>query len=214
MTTAFPLQWPEGHPRTPAHRRRRAPFVVSLAHARDELLDELRKMPARHVVISSNLQFYRKRGRDVPYANQPTPADPGVAVYFVAGRDRLCLACDAWTRARDNIRAIGLTVGALRGLQRWGVSDVERRAFTGFRALPEPDGSRERALTVVDLPRWARVFGFSHDDLPSLTLDVVRRRYRYLVRQMHPDLGGDDESARILTDLWNQAQQYFQERAR
>jgi hypothetical protein len=96
-TEAYPLTWPAGWRRTPAHERVRARFnikvrkygesggswlsksEVSIAQGTERVLDSLNRMGFnRSVVISSNLSL---RNDGLPRSNQRGPDDPGVAVY-------------------------------------------------------------------------------------------------------------------------------------
>lgn len=142
---ASPLRWPPGKTRTAAHKRCAALFKVSLARARDGLLHELELLGARYVVISSNLTV---RHDGLPYANQRQPEDAGVACYFNLEADQFVFACDGWLKVEDNVRAIGKTIEALRGIRRWGSGDMLRQAFRSFQALPAAgvDGGRSSAF--------------------------------------------------------------------
>lgn len=148
MIEAYPLQWPAGWPRMEG-RRQRARFGTSFAHARDALLDEVRLLGGRNVVISSNVALRRD---GLPYANQGEPDDPGIAVYFEMGGEPRCFPCDRWDRTRDNLQAIRLSIAALRGLDRWGAKHMVDAAFRGFAALPPPSApghwSRELELEM------------------------------------------------------------------
>jgi hypothetical protein len=66
------------------------------------------------------------------------------------------------------------------GIQRWGASDMMERAFTGFKALT--DGPSED---------WRQVLGF--DMFETVTRKMIESHYRELVKQHHPDMGGDRE---------------------
>jgi len=66
--------------------------------------------------------------------------------------------------------------------------------------------ARERAR-MTRVPKWAKTLGF--DRVPR-SLDEVKRAYRRLVKEHHPDAGGDDVSMRKIVDAWEQAQAYFQ----
>lgn len=74
MTVAYPLQWPEGWPRTPYGAREtdarfRGPtYGLTFGRARDQMLAELELLGAKNVVISSNLEL---RQDGLPYA-KPT----------------------------------------------------------------------------------------------------------------------------------------------
>lgn len=174
LATANPLQWPEGWPRTarPAWSR----FSVSFSRARNGIMYQLDKMgvPDHRVVLSTNLPLRRD---GLPYANTTEPDDPGAAVYWTTPDDqRRVMPCDRWDRVRDNLRAIELSLDALRGLDRWGTPGIVDRAFTGFTALP-PAG--------VD---WRSVFGIGA--FAQVSLAQVKEIYHDLSRVAHPDHGG------------------------
>lgn len=172
----YPLTWPTGWPRTPGWKRRRSPFKTSDSKAQNFLLDEIRRLGGRDVVLSSNLKL---RLDGYPYANQPRCSDEGIAVYFKRKGKDMVFACDAYDRREDNMHAIAKTIEALRGIERWGASDMLERAFTGFTALPPPFD-------------WRTVLGFFPGDQP--TLADVDQRYRELIKGVHPDQGGDTDA--------------------
>lgn len=120
MTIAYPLQWPEGWPRTSEYRRMNSnKFNTSFVRARDQLMSELRLLCAKSVVVSSWLGV---KGNGEPYADQARRKleDPGVAVYFFFKNRRMVMARDAYTTPHDNLRSIGLAIAHLRGLDRHG----------------------------------------------------------------------------------------------
>lgn len=169
---AYPLEWPAGVPR--CKRRTAARFKQhSFGRTRDHLLDELRMLGARSVVLSTNIEL---RNDGLPYANRRNPKDPGVAVYFVRKDEQLSMACDRWRAIVDNVHALALTVAAIRGLDRWGSSDLVNRAFAGFKALPPPADD------------WRKVLGIEEQ---LATLKIVRSRFLELAMDAHPDRGGD-----------------------
>ena len=146
---AYPLSWPAGWARTVSHRREAGSFKVSLAKARDGLLKEITLLGGRHPIISSNLML---RGDGLPYAQQRRVDDCGIAVYFDYKKRQMCFACDRFTTIDANLRAIELTIAALRGIERWGASDMMDRAFTGFTALDAPT---DHWSAVLGVPRDA-----------------------------------------------------------
>lgn len=170
--TAYPLSWPDGWSRT--RSRRSSNFkVTGFGKVRDEVLTSLRLMGAKSVVLSSNLALRRD---GLPYANMPNPEDPGIAVYWYDFRkeQHRSMACDRWVLAIDNLRAVGLSLEALRGLDRWGSSEIVERAFSGFTALPAPATG------------WRAVFDVRHD----ATFAEVKEIYRSMASFRHPDKGG------------------------
>jgi len=179
---AYPLTWPIGWKRTDAHRRKNSPYKVSFARARDEVLHSLGLMGVRdyNVIISSNVPLRRD---GVPLANMREPDDPGVAVYWSDHKqERRVIACDKWRTVRENVRAVGLALEAMRMLERTGSSEILNRAFTGFAALPASTEAQEDWRGVLKLNN---VF---------VTADDVEERYRALAKEAHPDKGGDHDA--------------------
>lgn len=187
--TAYPLQWPAGRERRPAHRREQAAFDTGMAAARDAAFNEVRLLGGRHVVLSTNVPL-RQDGK--PYASFPRIDDPAVALYFTYKEKPMCFACDRWTRVEDNIQAIRKTIEALRGIARWGTGDMLQAAFTGFAALPAPivAGMKRDWWLVLEL------------ETRSPTADEINTAYRRLASKHHPDRAGGD--AARMTEL-NQA---------
>jgi len=178
MPEAYPLDWPVAFKRTKPLGRVRAKFKSTWAGGLWSVQNELRLMRVTNVIISTN-QPIRKDGQ--PYAAERRIEDPGVAVYFHRKGRPLSIACDRWERIEDNLRAIGLTVEAMRGLDRWGASDMLDRVFQGFTALPPPAGH------VEPDPDWWTVLGCSQE----WPLDAIEFAYKMRAKQLHPDLGGD-----------------------
>jgi hypothetical protein len=187
---SYPLHWPAGRLR--AKRRQSARFHASLARARDHLMNEIRLLGGQQPILSSNLEL---RLDGLPYANQKMPVDSGIAVYFTYKGKQHCFACDDWYKVEDNIRAIGKTIEALRGIARWGTGDMMERAFQGFEALPSP-------------AQWWHVFGF--DSLNGLLPSEVDQRYRKLAMQRHPDRdGGSNDAMAELSWARDKAKEHF-----
>ena len=77
----YPLAWPDGWTRTrPQDREERGGWKKTLKQYYGSVVQELQRMGATQVVVSSNVAV-NERGE--PRANEPEPRDTGVAVYFV-----------------------------------------------------------------------------------------------------------------------------------
>ena len=178
---AYPLQWPQGRPRTERWRRERAKFDVGFARARDNIVAEIGRLAGRYpdpnVVISTNIALRRD---GLPLANQRQPDDVGVAVYFTYKKRQMSFACDRWEKIEHNMQAIAKTIEALRGIARWGTGDMLEAAFTGFSALPPP------AHATTSPRTWRDVFGSGVH-----TRAQLNEVYRRLAFAHHPDRGGD-----------------------
>jgi hypothetical protein len=187
MIGSYPLRWPVGWPkttnRTPARFNKQdhsagyaTKRALTIAEGMRRVADELERMNARDVVISTNAPLNRISG--LPSSSTPNPADPGAAVYWrsaLAGRE-LVMAIDSYTRLADNLAAIAATLSAMRMIERHGGARILERAFTGFAALPSPSHKKG----------WREVLG-DHADRESM-----ERAYRELARTAHSDRGGDD----------------------
>ncbi len=64
--SAYPLTWATIYPRTPQHKREAARFEVNFSTARNDLLNELRLLGAKNIIISSNVPT---RQDGLPYAD-------------------------------------------------------------------------------------------------------------------------------------------------
>lgn len=171
---AFPLDWPEGWPRTlwAARSFWRASPPMNLSAAREDLFRELRLLEATRVVLSSN----------VTLANDH-PDDPGVALYFVLRGRWMVMPLDRYTNVVGNLRALTLSIGAMRGLERWGGGRMMHAAFEGFVRLP-PTGPSG----------WRAVLG------EARTVDEVQAAFRSRLRSAHADQGGSSEAMRVLIE--------------
>ena len=179
MTQAYPLAWPESWPRTDSGKRRsHSPFSTTFDKARRDLLDELRRLGARNVVISSWLPL-RQDGNPRADVARRRIEDPGVAVYFELRGRPMVMARDAYWNIHDNIRSIGLAIENLRGLERHGGAVMMERAFEGFAALPPPK--------VRD--HWA-VLGIA----PTKDYGAILHAFRTMAKTVHPDSGGSAEA--------------------
>lgn len=195
---AFPLSWPEGWPRTPAHLRSdgrqfrggdiwqydpttgqkfytgRKP--VTFDRARKLLADELERLKASDVVLSTNLPL-RLDGQPRADAARARLSDPGVAVYFTFKGKQMVMAQDAFSNVSANMRSLGLAIEAMRQLERHGGGKMMERAFAGFAAITSPDWKKP----------WREVFGVK----PEWNGDI-KALYREKAKLRHSDTGGSD----------------------
>ncbi len=174
---AYPLTWPDGYVRTARPQQSRFRDSSSFGYVRDGLIDELRKLGAQKVIISTNLEINRS---GLPYSGRKEPTDSGVAVWFFMQKETRVIACDAWRSVRENLAALKNTVAALRGIDRWGASQILDRIFRGFAALPAP---------MVSQRPWRDVLEF----VAGMNLAHVATKYRELLKRRHPDHGGTQE---------------------
>jgi hypothetical protein len=177
---AYPLQWPEGWPRTAPYAResdRRfhdKHYRFNVGRTRDQLMNELRLLGATDIVVSSNVPT---RPDGLLYSDPRRLDDPGIAVYFTYKKKKYVMARDRFVSVAGNLRSLGLAVEGMRQVQRHGGDLMLERAFTGFLAIAPPDWKKP----------WREVFGIK----PDWTGDITEL-YRAKARMRHPDAGGSD----------------------
>ncbi len=190
-TTAFPLCWPAGWPRTKSRSARRFKGNT-FARARDRLVKELRMLSARRVVLSTNVPL---KDDGMPRAGGPDLLpDPGVAVYFVLKERHYAMARDEFRSTSENMRSLALAIEHMRGMHRHGGAHMVERVFTGFVALPAPGPRKRPWREVLDIAPDQRVY---EDDL------VIR--FKNMARKLHPDVGGSTEAMVELNQAYEDA---------
>ncbi|MFC3097337.1 J domain-containing protein [Alteraurantiacibacter palmitatis] len=183
---AYPVAWPAGRPRTPSYRRKQAMWReggsrinwdIALRRLREQVALVTRNSQDWRILeqtLSTNFEL-RVDGR--PRRDRGAPADPGVAFFFELDGQPHVLACDLWDTVPDNIAAIAAHIEALRGQERWGVSDM-KQAFAGHVALPAPE-------------QWHQVLGVPAHASP----EDIDRAWREKMQAAHPDRPGGSEAA-------------------
>lgn len=169
---AFPLEWPAGFNRTPQRDKKHSQFKCTIAQARDGVLHEIELMNGINPIISSNVPV--KRDGQMYGNMKPVDGNTGIAVYFTWDNEQYVLACDQYIYLQDNLRAIEKSIEALRGLKRWGASDILKRAFQGFKALPE---------SSLPFKMWYDILGVN----PNSNYEAITSTYKLLIKKYHPD---------------------------
>lgn len=192
---AYPLCWPDGWPRTiPGNRSRGSKFrrggyggsLPTFATSRKELVAELLLLRATNIVISSSVDVRSDGVVRSGIDPERLYKEPGVAVYFLLKGKPLVMAQDAYDMPGVNVRSLTLAIDAMRSLERHGGGTMMTRAFSGFSALPPPEGSKPRRP-------WWEVLRYPADpaERELLSLPEVKARFNTLAKKLHPDAGGN-----------------------
>jgi hypothetical protein len=192
-TAVSPLEWPVSWARSRSFSNSRfgGGRGVSVAFAIGELGEEMRRLGVSDLRLSCNVRLRRDGGFD---GGAPEPSDRAVAVYFRLKGQEQVLACDKWTRVGDNFLAIAKHVEAVRGQVRWGVGSLEQ-AFGGYKAL----------LAVGAKRPWHVVLALS----AQASWEAVVAKREELLRQHHPDRGGNAEQAAEINSAFDDAKRIF-----
>lgn len=209
--------WPQAETKP-----RKAPqFSATWGDTMDLIQRELRFLGAKRVVIEAGFRERDIRLDGWPRADARTPEFPGVILSFESKFGPLRYLTDAFTngsvfvsgrqaRARGsdkaftmevlgwhaNLRAIALSLEALRSVDRYGVSRRGEQ-YTGWNALP-PGMPMGRAMTVEEaletLAAEAVDAGYTAEDLaveldPESDQTWITTAYRIAVKRLHPDTG-------------------------
>jgi len=174
MKEAYPLHWPFGYKRTLAHQRTSSRFKQTMDQAQRFLRDEIARLRGTDLIVSTNLPLRLDGMLYSDYMRRKID-DPGVAIYFKYKKKEVSMCCDQYSSVWENIYALGKGIEALRGMERWGVSEFLDRAFTGFKELPfQTDAVVISWWSILELPEEAND-------------DMIRTAYRKLAAKYHPD---------------------------
>lgn len=186
------LTWPSAL-RT---NRKRSRFDSPWTATRELLEREARMLGAREIVIQLALDESQIRLDGWPYAAAKT-SHPGVTVVLPETHNgRLSWTTDIYTTWQDNVRAIAVSMEALRAADRHGI--MQGRQYAGFRELGSGPGSGP--MTVEGA---ANLLADHGGGLALDALDDPHERvamYRRAVKRLHPDLGGDPDVFRRIED--------------
>jgi hypothetical protein len=169
-------------PSTPGPQRSYPRFKAAYADTLDLLVAEAGKLGAKRLVLQVDLADRDIRIDGLPRSNARYGSHPGVIVSFESRFGPLRYATDEFTEWKANLRAVALSLKALRDVDRYGVSKRGEQ-YRGWRALAA--GSEPTFPSADEALRWMAEM----DDADALA-ENARIIYRNLARRMHPDAGG------------------------
>lgn len=169
---------------TSAGSRRQATFKATYPATLGLLFREAEKLGARDLVLQVDISERYIRTDGLPYANAKYGSNPGVIVSFESNHGPLRYATDAYTEWQDNLRAIALSLEALRAVDRYGLSKRGEQ-YTGWKALPAGSGF----ATADHAEAWMREYGRIRYQLPGTT--PLASLHRTMAKRLHPDAGGN-----------------------
>lgn len=128
------------------------------------------------------------------------PAFPGVRVSFDSSYGPLMYATDRYMDWRANVRAVALSLSALRAVDRYGVTRRGEQ-YRGWQAL----GAGPRPVVPLTAETAAQLLSAEAGGHPTPEHVLADRKaragaYRRAIRDHHPDRGGDPATFRRLTE--------------
>ncbi|KDE57543.2 hypothetical protein EL22_11410 [Halostagnicola sp. A56] len=186
------LEWPTELERTdPAARERTTKFDVTLGNAIKDIKREMDRLEVDDWRLETAMPQRKTDG--LPYASAAEPDDPGVALRWTDDGEDYAIACDHYTRVRDNTRAIGLYLNEKRKMENRPVTTGQSEFATA--RLPPADGE------AIAAPPASGTDGLQeepHEILeisPDASEDVVKTVARRKSADVHPD--GDDPDVSV-----------------
>jgi len=142
------------------------------------LARELDMLEGRNIVIELDIAAEDFRIDGLPRANARAYS-PAVRVTFTSKWGPLRYETAEYTDWQDNVRAIALSMQALRAVDRYGVSKRGEQ-YRGWRAIAMTS-SDDTMLTAVHAREFLETWGGD---------------WKRAARETHPDAGGDDATFR------------------
>ena len=184
-------KWP-GDPTAP-HKQKDGPFAVAYSKLLDDLERELTAIRAKDIVIQGYWQREQIRNDGWPRSGQ-NPSGPGIILSFLKKGKPISMPCDTYKQWQQNLRAINLTLTALRAINRYGVTQRDEQ-YKGFAKLEAPKNTAAEALQfIVTLIEWS----------PDHVKADLEAAYKAAARQAHPDLNGGSH------EMFVRLQQHYQ----
>ena len=175
--------------------RRESKFKAGWSDTLDLLDREIFHLGGRSFVLQIDVSDRWIRNDGALYA-RAQPNSPAVRVVFDSRHGTLTYATDQFWGWQDNVRAIALSLEALRKVDRYGVANSGEQ-YRGWAELPSRPHQMSREQAAEFIAQWAEPDQVEKCDaaaaalLRSPTL-FVPELYRRAARRVHPDVTGDD----------------------
>jgi hypothetical protein len=181
-------EWPQGMPEHPTH----SPFKANYSQSEDLLLRELAHLNAKNVVLEIDVRSQDLRLDGTLRANAKSQGRR-VVLYADTVHGPLMMPCGTYTSWQDNIRAIALSLEALRKVDRYGCS-VRGEQYRGWTAIPASTSMTTKVEAawrlLIDIATGEPDYEMAREHRTRANLDLY---YREAAKVAHPDVGGTEE---------------------
>jgi hypothetical protein len=172
--------------------RRRSQFKAGWAKTLELLDYELMALGATDVIVQAGFRPADIRMDGWPLG-RATPSHPAVIVSLRDGENRpLSFPCDRYDQYADNLRAIALSLEALRAVDRHGVTKRGEQ-YQGFKALEAP-----RPWTIEDSAAFVSIKSGTPATVIMHDAASWKTAYRVAASTLHPDAGGNPHEWELL----------------
>jgi hypothetical protein len=175
--------------KTQSYKRKKSTFRAKYSATLDDLEREISAIRARDVLIQTFMRRDQIRNDGWPKSNATTPAELGVILSFTRDGKTVSMPCDKFTHWEDNLRAIALSLQALRSVDRYGVT-TSGEQYRGWESLPPPEKGRS-ATQEMTKDQAIEILGVR-------TAGTRRAAAIEAMKRAHPDKGGTPEDFRLV----------------
>ncbi len=182
-------RWPQEP--TPAYKRKGGTFKVTHDKLLADLSRELSHLGVSRAYIQADVEEKDIRISDGQLRSSASPKTPRVIIAAQTKHGPLQMACDTYSHWKANMRAITLSLAALRAVTRYGVLKTGEQ-YRGLKQLASGSGpiNSDEAATFI-----AAVIGNAFTKSAILmSPQVYSQAYRAAVRKLHPDANGGAHS--------------------
>lgn len=161
--------------------RQSSPFSVKYAKLLDDLEGEVKKLGARDIVVQAGIKRDDIRNDGWPRGGAVF-YEPGVILSFLNRKgEEIAFPCDTYNNWQANLRAISLTLTALRSIDRYGVSKHAEQ-YKGWKKLP----AAPKRMAPNDALMFIALHGNGSADMRP-NREGFPMVYRIAAKKLHPD---------------------------
>jgi hypothetical protein len=179
----------------PDSARKRAQFDATWSKTLQQLEREIEWLKGRDVVIEVDVreQDIRLDGMLRATARAETPAV--VVAFESAKHGPMLYRADAYAHSwsnrpgwQENVRAIALTLEALRAVDRYGATETGQQ-YTGFKAIGGGSAIATEPPTMTSAVATELIRSYAPAGVP------LDKAWRHAIKATHPDTNGGDATA-------------------
>ena len=167
-----------------------SPFSAPWRSTVSDLARELTALSAARIVLELDITEADLRLDGLPRANAKVGQE-SVRISFQSKWGPLRYETGEYWHWQDNVRAVALSMRALRMVDRYGVSKRGEQ-YRGWRQIPMTTGNVEDTIVTREDALAALAEALNEEIHPTGIEAAIRRA----IRKTHPDTGGDERAFR------------------